>query len=131
MWMELPVLDRPSCTFGRTDNLCADNDQLRCVDGADGCTICFCRDHEYAGKCCISWKNLLPNFTHPKPFCVLDVLSTGCHPIKLRGIGFFGLTDSVWPFRSEPFRSRDFSVLVVSVLRHFGQTMKSCRKLTC
>jgi len=33
---------------------------------------------------------------------------------------------SVWPFRS-----RDFSVLVVSISRHFGQTMKSCRNLTC
>jgi len=34
-------------------------------------------------------------------------------------------------FRSEPFRSRDFSVLVVSVSRHFRQIMKSCRNLTC
>ena len=34
--------------------------------------------------------------------------------------GRFGLADSVWPFRSEPFWSRDFSVLVVSVSRHFG-----------
>jgi len=31
---------------------------------------------------------------------------------------------SVWPFRS-----RDLSVLVVSVSRNFGQTMKSCRNL--
>jgi len=37
---------------------------------------------------------------------------------------------SVWPFRSKPFRSRDVSVLVLSVSRHFGQTMKSCRNLT-
>jgi len=29
------------------------------------------------------------------------------------------------------FRSRDFSVLVVPVSRHFGQAMKSCRNLIC
>jgi len=40
--------------------------------------------------------------------------------------GRFGLAVSVWPFRPEPIRSRDFSVS-----RHFGQTMKSCRNLTC
>jgi len=33
---------------------------------------------------------------------------------------------SVWSFRS-----RNFSVLVVSVSRRFGQTMKSCKNLTC
>jgi len=34
-------------------------------------------------------------------------------------------------FRSELFSSRDFSVLVVPVSRHFGQAMKSCRNLIC
>jgi len=38
---------------------------------------------------------------------------------------------SVWPIRSESFRSQDFSVLVVPVTRHFGQAMKSCRNLIC
>jgi len=38
---------------------------------------------------------------------------------------------SVWPIRSESFRSRDFSVLIVPVSRHFGQAMKSCRNLIC
>jgi len=38
---------------------------------------------------------------------------------------------SVWPIRSEPFRSRDSSVLVFPVPRHFGQAMKSCRNLIC
>jgi len=38
---------------------------------------------------------------------------------------------SVRPIHSEPFRSRDFSVVVVLVSRHFGQTMKSCRNLAC
>jgi len=38
---------------------------------------------------------------------------------------------SVWPIRSEPFRSQDFSVLVVLVSRHFRQAMKSCRNLIC
>jgi len=45
--------------------------------------------------------------------------------------GRFDLANSVWPFRSEPFRSRDFLVLVVLVPRHFGQTMKPCINLTC
>jgi len=38
---------------------------------------------------------------------------------------------SVRPIHSEPFRSRAFLVLVVLVARHFGQTMKFCRNLTC
>jgi len=41
------------------------------------------------------------------------------------GIGLLGLADSVWLFRSEPFRSPGFSVS-----KHFGQTIKSCRHLT-
>jgi len=36
---------------------------------------------------------------------------------------------SVWSLRSESFRSRYFKVSDVSVSRHFGQTMKSCRNL--
>jgi len=40
------------------------------------------------------------------------------------GLSRFGLADSVWPFRSVLFS------LAVSVSRHFGQTMKSCRNLT-
>ena len=36
---------------------------------------------------------------------------------------------SVWPFRSEPFRSGRFG-LAASVAGHFGQTMKFCRNLT-
>jgi len=47
------------------------------------------------------------------------------------GTRLFGLADSVWSFRSEPFRSRDFSVLVVPVSRHFGLAIKSCRNLLC
>ena len=35
------------------------------------------------------------------------------------------------PFRSGLFRSVDISVWAVSVWEHFGQTMKSCRNLTC
>jgi len=38
---------------------------------------------------------------------------------------------SVCSIRSEPLRSRDFSVLVVPVSRHFGQAMKSRRNLIC
>jgi len=54
--------------------------------------------------------------------------------------GRFGLVDSVWPFRSEPFRSGDISVWpfrsgdmsvqAVSVWGHFCQTMKICGNLT-
>ena len=42
----------------------------------------------------------------------------------------FGLAVSVWPFRSGLFRSGRFG-LAISVSRQFGQTMKSCRNLTC
>ena len=34
-------------------------------------------------------------------------------------------------FRSELFGSRDFSILVVMVSKHFSQAMKSCRNLAC
>ena len=34
-------------------------------------------------------------------------------------------------FWSELFGSRDFSILVVMVSKHFGQAMKSCRNLAC
>ena len=52
------------------------------------------------------------------------------------GTRLFGPADSVWPIRSEafrsgPLRSRDISVRAVSVWRHFGQTMKSSKNLTC
>jgi len=65
----------------------------------------------------------------------LDAITVSCdeefctinYMLEIWGIGDF----SVWPIRYEPFRSRDFSVLVVSVSRHFGQNMKFCRNLTC
>jgi len=53
------------------------------------------------------------------------------HRLSHMGARLFGLADSVWPIRSEPFRSRDFSVLVVPVSRHFGQARKSCRNPIC
>jgi len=59
-------------------------------------------------------------FTEPKIMC-----KPGPH-IEWRVRDF-----SVWPIRSEPLRSRDFSVLVVPVSRHFAQTMKYCRNLIC
>jgi len=34
-------------------------------------------------------------------------------------------------FRSELFGSLDFSILIVTVSKHFGQAMKSCRNLAC
>jgi len=68
----------------------------------------------------------------------LDVITASCGQKFCRfitcwkiGVGDF----SVLPIRfkplwSEPFRSRDLSVLVVSVSSHFDQNMKSCRNLT-
>jgi len=41
--------------------------------------------------------------------------------VTLSGTGLFGLAVSV----------RGFSVMAVSVSRHFGHAMKSCRNLTC
>jgi len=43
----------------------------------------------------------------------------------------FNQRDAEQDFSVWPFRSRDFSVVVVSASRYFGQTMKSCRILVC
>jgi len=61
-----------------------------------------------------------------QPGC-LGILTIHFHyNLMQKGTQLFDLTNSVWPFRS-----RDFSFLVVSVSRHFGQNMKSCRNLIC
>ena len=44
---------------------------------------------------------------------------------------FYSLKNTEQDFSVWPFQSRDISILVVSVSKHFGQTMKSCRNVTC
>ena len=54
------------------------------------------------------------------------IIWCSCMTVTNWGTRLFGLAVSVWSIRS-----RDFSVLVVSVSTNFGQIMKSCRNLTC
>ena len=56
------------------------------------------------------------------PICLIFQFTTFLLIRAFLGTRLFGLADSVCPFQSEPFRSREF---FVPVSRHFGRAMKS------